>query len=92
MIKSAKYIILPSLTKLFNLMLTHEYFPAKWSLALMVPIFKSGNLESPDNYRGISLNTCLSKLFTMLLNDRLVKLLETRGTIKFNQIGFKKRV
>ena len=26
----------------------------------------------------------------MLLNERLVKLLETRGTIKFNQIGFRK--
>ena len=33
-------------------------------LGLIVPIRKGGELDDPNNYRGITLNSCLSKLFT----------------------------
>ena len=90
MIKAAKYILILTLCKLFNAILKLEYFPAVWSTALMVPIFKSGCLDNPDNYRGISLNSSISKLFTSLMNVRLVNFLELGRRIKYNQIGFRR--
>ena len=56
----------------------------------MIPIFKSGKLEDPYNYQGISLNSCISKLFTSLMNARLVNFLDIGKRIKYNQIGFRK--
>ena len=45
---------------------------SKWAKALLIPIFKSGDEENPNNYRGIALLPCLSKLFYTLLNNRLI--------------------
>ena len=56
----------------------------------MVPIHKSGELGEPNNYRGISLNCCLSKLFTLLLNTRVNQFCEENEIIHENQIGFRK--
>jgi hypothetical protein len=56
----------------------------------MVPIHKSGELDDPNNFRGISLNSCLSKLFTLLLNKRLTAFCDSEGIIHENQIGFRK--
>ena len=90
MIKSSRHITAPVLANLFNAMLEAEYFPKLWGIGLMVPIFKSGEIDDPDNYRGVSLNSCLSKLFTGLLNERLVRFLDVTGKIKHNQVGFRK--
>ena len=56
----------------------------------MVPIHKSGEMDDPDNYRGISLNSCLSKLFTILLNVMLTEFCNKAELIHDNQIGFRK--
>ena len=51
---------------------------------------KTGELENPDNYRGITLNSCISNLFTRLLNNRLTEIIENKNFLKQNQIGFRK--
>ena len=40
--------------------------------------------------RGIAITSCLGKLFTLTLNERLVAFLEERKILKPNQIGFSK--
>ena len=46
-------------------------YPSKWCEALIVPIHKSGSVSDMNNYRGISLLSCISKIFSKILNDRL---------------------
>ena len=78
------------LTLAFNLLLKSSHYPSQWATGVIVTLHKSGELEDPNNYRGITLNSCLSKLFTLLLNNRLTLYCEEVGLISYNQIGFRK--
>ena len=89
-IKTAKDSIVGILTLLFNKIIKLKYFPRLWSLGIIIPIHKGGKMDDPDNYRGITLNSCLSKLFTFMLNVRLSNYCEENGLIEDNQIGFRK--
>ena len=90
MIKASGDIIAPVLTSLFNRILKNEYPPDVWGLGIIVPLLKAGDTTDVNNYRGITINSCLSKLFMLLLNDRLQEFCDNRNIILYNQIGFRK--
>ena len=55
-----------------------------------MPLYKNkGSIDDPDNYRGITLLSCVGKLFTAVLNERLTMFLESTGTIGDEQAGFR---
>ena len=60
----------------------------QWSLSVINPIFKSGSKSEPNNYRGISLLSCLGKLFTAILNQRLMQYALEKKIIKTEQLSF----
>ena len=80
--------ISPPLRKAFNLLLlTGESIPA-WAEGIMYLIYKGkGDITDLNNYRGITVNNSISKLFASLLNDRLSKLVEKRGVLGQVQNG-----
>ena len=90
LIKSSGNTIAPFLTKLFNKLVFFQHFPVHWSTGLIVPIHKNGDMADPNNFRGITLNNSISKLYTLLLNDRLTLFCENNHIISDNQIGFRK--
>ena len=52
-------------TKLFNLILESGHMPADWCQSAIRPIYKNkGDIDDPNNYRGISLLSCFGKLST----------------------------
>ena len=55
----------------------------------MVPIHKKGDLDDPNNYRGITLLSCFAKLFTSILNERLKTWSGDTGNTSDAQFGFK---
>lgn len=56
----------------FNIVLCTGCVPTEWCLGIICPLYKNkGSVSDPDNYRGITLLSCTSKLFTMCLNKRL---------------------
>ena len=59
-----------------------------WAVAMTTPIFKSGSKMNPTNYRGISIQSCLGKLFTAILNQRLFKYALEKQILKDEQVGF----
>jgi hypothetical protein len=76
--------------KLFNLVLKTETFPQSWTTGFIVPVYKSGWDLDPSNYRGLSITSCIGKLFCMLINNRLMNKVEAEGIISPSQIGFRK--
>ena len=46
---------------------------------------------TPNNFRGLTINSCLSKAFTSILNERLQKYLHVNDIINKYQIGFAKK-
>jgi hypothetical protein len=89
-LKNSPLKLLSILTKYFNLILDSGVWPTDWSIGLIVPIYKNkGSTDDPSNYRGITLLSCASKLFTALLNDRLTKYLDYTGLLGEEQTGFR---
>ena len=89
-LKATAKIIAPTLVLLFNRILKNEYPPEIWGLGIIVPLYKAGDSSDVNNYRGITINSCLSKLFMLLLNDRLQTFCDKENIILYNQIGFRK--
>ena len=78
------------LVKLFNIILKTGIIPSSWCISFISPIYKNkGSKSDPDNYRGISLISCLGKLFTAAINDRLTKFVELNKIIGEEQAGFR---
>ena len=75
--------------RFYQILQTHIY-PQEWSREIITPIPKLRETENPDNYYNITINSCLSKLFNLLLNNRLLCLINEKNILKNNQIGFRK--
>ena len=73
-IKSTKEILLPIYVKFFNCILNTGFFPKSWAEGFIIPIYKQkGPSTQPENYRPITILSCLGKLFTAVLNERLTE-------------------
>ena len=71
-IKCTKNVMLPVYTTLFNIALNTGLVPSSWCLAVIKPLYKNkGSRTLPENYRGISLLSCIGKLFTAVVNSRI---------------------
>ena len=86
----ANDIIASHLVDLFNAILDSGYFPEKWTEGIIIPVFKKGNPDDANNYRGITLVSCLSKLFTGILNKRIIDWAEENNVISDSQFGFRR--
>ena len=77
--------------KLFNAVFNGGVIPESWTLGVIKPIYKNkGSPQNPENYRPISLLSCLGKLFTCIINNRLKKYADETNLINETQAGFRK--
>ena len=53
-------------------------------------MFKSGIPDNYDNYRGISIGSCIGKVYGMVLFSRLMDAADNFNLLSKNQIGFLK--
>lgn len=75
---------------IFNAILESGFFPDKWTEGVIVPVLKKGDPKLVNNYRGITLVSCLSKLFTSILNARIETFCNNYAIISDCQFGFRK--
>ncbi len=81
------------LTLLFNKIYEYSITPSIWNLAIIKPIPKNSLADPrlPLEYRGISLLSTVYKLFTSVLNNRIVKTAEQNNLYADEQNGFRKK-
>ena len=60
-------------------------------IAKVVPLFKSGDRHSFNNYRPISLLPQFSKVLEKIFYKRMVKFVEDKGIFHDNQFGFRSK-
>ena len=77
-------------TKLFNTILNCSYFPIDWNYGLLRLIHKDSDHDDENNYRAITLNSCIGKLFCTILNQRFNSRLEEENILSKGQAGFRK--
>ena len=82
--------IIDMIVRLFNVILDTGIFPEQWSVGIIKPLYKNtGAKDNPNNYRGITILSCLGKLFANFLNSRLTHFVEGNQTIGSEQAGFR---
>lgn len=79
---------MPLLCKLFNVILCTGWFPEVWVPSVLVPLFKKGSMKDTGNYRGISLVSHVGKLFTSVIQTRLMKRCKENSILTDAQFGF----
>lgn len=85
-----KSILSPLMCKLFNYIFAKGIYPSSWCSGVTVPVPKRGDLSDVNNYRGITLTSVFSKIFSILLDTRLRKWAESNNLLSDYQFGFRK--
>ena len=76
---------------LFNHIFDYGCIPSLWRKAVIHPIPKGKNKEvRPLLYRGLSLQSCIYKLYSSILNARLMDYLDNHNHLAEEQNGFRK--
>ena len=88
--KSSENIITPFLTTLFNKIFISGNYPKKWGEGCIIPLYKKGDIDDVNNYRGITLINIVAKLYSQLIHDRLMKWAIKCKKLSQHQFGFQK--
>ena len=91
MLKCGQHVLLYSLIRLFNMVLSSGKYPKAWSCGYISTIHKGGDKNDPNNYRGITVTGAIGKIFNSVLNNRLDTFLVENNIIDNCQIGFTKK-
>lgn len=83
-------IVLELVVDLFNSMFHNGYVPDSFARGIIIPVIKDklGSEDDVNNYRAITLSSCISKLFEMCLAQLMSDYLYTSDL----QFGFKKGI
>ena len=83
--------IISPITHIMNLSLTNGTVPDMMKISKTIPIYKSGDEHSLNNYRPISLLPAFSKILEKLMYKRLINFLDKNKLIYKHQYGFRKK-
>ena len=88
-IKQTISSLIDPLHHIFNLSFNSGVVPIQFKIAKVIPIFKSGDRTSMDNYRPISLLSTFSKILEKLVATRLTSFLTANNILSKWQFGFR---
>ena len=88
--KNATPLFLTMLTIAFNCILNTGQVPLSFKQSIIFPLFKTGDPQNPENYRGIAFLNAIYKIFAGVILDRLTKWVERENLLSEFQTGFRK--
>ena len=89
-IKHCPNELISIIVKFFNVILDSGIVPSDWTIGIIKPLYKNkGDINNINNYRGITLLSCLGKLFTSVINTRLYAYLTDENILGNEQVGFR---
>ena len=89
-IKFATDNVVKTLLDLMNKIFCHAIYPKQWAINYLKAIYKIGSKKDPNNYRGLAIGSAVSKLYSMILLQRLELFITEKNILSPNQIGFRK--
>jgi len=89
-VKFHKNSLSNNLAKLINKYMFQGIFPDVLKLGIVTPIYKNGNKTSCNNYRPITINPILGKIFEYAIYRRFQNHLDDNNIIHRNQFGYVK--
>ena len=89
LIKNGGQALEISLYKMFLRLRELENVPNEWNKGIIIPIHKKGKKCDLNNYRGITLNSCVSKIYNRLITKSISTFLEENNILSEIQGGFR---
>ena len=74
---------------MFKKFITLEKIPSEWNTGIIIPIFKKGDRNDLNYYRGICLTSCVAKIFNRIIAMSISKFLEKSNVLSEVQGGFR---
>ena len=88
LLKRGGLLILQQLSRIFQFCLDNGVTPDLWKVAFVTPISKRGDRTVPDNYRPVSLTSCVAKLMESCVKEEIWNFWCTHDIIRSSQFGF----
>lgn len=88
-IKLAKNDLIPIITQICILCFQLGIFPDLLKCSIIHPVHKGGTKDDINNYRPISVLPVMSKILEKLINNRLIKYLNSYEILSKSQYGFR---
>ena len=79
----------PYLCTIFNHIFDTCSYPDAWTKGVIVPLYKKGDPQHPDNYRGITLMNITAKIFSLILRNCINSWCKGQQIFTENQFGFR---
>ena len=76
-------------TYICNLSFLSGIFPDRMKIAIVIPLYKSGEKSSFNNYRPVSLLSQFSKVLEKLFDSRLQAFIDKNKLLSSSQYGFR---
>lgn len=90
LLKNVKSTCAAYLCLIFSQSLTSGIMPDDWKTGKVVPVYKSGNRNSPLNYRPISLTSVPCKIMEHVIYSQIFNFLDSNEFFHPSQHGFRK--
>lgn len=90
LLKNAGECVVDFFVLFFNALFQRGMFPERWTEGIVLPLFKKGDVNNPNNYRGITLSDVSSKVYSAIINRRLQEWVEENNITGEEQAGFKR--
>ena len=89
-LKYAPAVFHQHLTTLYNRVLNQAQVPKAWNRGRVVLVHKKGDTSDVNNYRPITVLTCMNATYSKVINTRLTKVVESHQLLAEIQNGFRK--
>jgi hypothetical protein len=89
-VRSSIESFITPLTHVLNRSIVSGIVPKELKIAKVIPIFKSGDKMSINNYRPVSVLPCFSKILEKIVHSRITKFIEKHKLLYKHQFGFRK--
>ena len=89
-LKNAPTVFHHQLTTLFNRVLEQSQVPKAWNRGRVVLVHKKGDTTDVNNYRPLTVLTCMNGTYSKVINARLTEVVERHRLLGEIQNGFRK--